>query len=109
MSVLVRDPEGRVRLYTKGADSVIYQRLKEGHDQRVKDETSRDLEIFANAGLRTLCVAWRYVGEDEYQAFSKEFVASRRNSWRLLTPRRSETRSRCCQRENRTFVGNSWS
>ena len=30
MSVVVRDPEGRITLYCKGADTVIFERLAKG-------------------------------------------------------------------------------
>lgn len=32
MSVIVRDPEGKIILYSKGADSVIYKRLKDSNE-----------------------------------------------------------------------------
>ncbi|KAL7412424.1 hypothetical protein BDY24DRAFT_392878 [Mrakia frigida] len=70
MSVIVRSPEGRIVMYVKGADSVIYARLREDHDLELKTSTQRDLETMANAGLRTLCVAYRYLDETEYLNWS---------------------------------------
>lgn len=66
MSVIVRNPEGRLVLYTKGADSVIYARLAPDHDPKLKEDTAKDMETFANGGLRTLCIAYRYLSEEEY-------------------------------------------
>ncbi|KZT06691.1 phospholipid-translocating P-type ATPase [Laetiporus sulphureus 93-53] len=66
MSVIVRDPQGRLVLYCKGADSVIYQRLAADHDPELKAKTAADMEAFANGGLRTLCIAYRYLDEKEY-------------------------------------------
>jgi phospholipid-translocating ATPase len=71
MSVLARGPDGRITLYCKGADSVIYQRLAPDHDQALKDATARDMEAFANGGLRTLCIASRAISEDEYLRWSR--------------------------------------
>ena len=71
MSVIIREPEGRILMITKGADSVIYERLREDHPAQMKDVTTRDLEDFANAGLRTLCIAYRYLEETEYLEWSK--------------------------------------
>ncbi|GJN93129.1 hypothetical protein Rhopal_006174-T1 [Rhodotorula paludigena] len=71
MSTLVRTPDNRVLLICKGADSVIYQRLREDHDQEVINTTSRQLEEFANAGLRTLCISSRYLTDDEFANWSK--------------------------------------
>lgn len=71
MSIIVRDHEGRILLICKGADSVIYQRLRSDHPAELKQTTQRDLEDFANAGLRTLCIAQRYLNEREYLDWSK--------------------------------------
>jgi len=71
MSVIVRGPDGRLILYCKGADSVIYERLSKDHDPVLKDQTSKDMEMFANTGLRTLCISYRYVDEEEYLTWSR--------------------------------------
>lgn len=71
MSVVVRAPDGRLILYCKGADSVIYERLAKDHDERLKDQTSKDMEMFANSGLRTLCISYRYLDEEEYLTWSR--------------------------------------
>lgn len=76
MSVVVRNPEGRIVLYTKGADSVIYARLAENHDPELKAKTLKDMEEFANGGLRTLCIAYRYLKEEEYADWSKMYDAA---------------------------------
>ncbi|CAO1620351.1 unnamed protein product [Sympodiomycopsis kandeliae] len=73
MSVIVREPEGRILMITKGADSVIYQRLRKDHPEKLKEDTQRDLEEFANAGLRTLCIAYRYLEETEYVEWARTF------------------------------------
>ncbi|CAE6474741.1 unnamed protein product [Rhizoctonia solani] len=75
MSVIVRDPQGRLVLYCKGADSVIYERLAGGQDA-VKERTREDMETFANGGLRTLCIAYRFLSEDEYLTWSVKYDAA---------------------------------
>uniref|UniRef100_A0A8C3XA63 Phospholipid-transporting ATPase n=1 Tax=Catagonus wagneri TaxID=51154 RepID=A0A8C3XA63_9CETA len=65
MSVIVRTPTGRLWLYCKGADSVIYERLSE--DSLFVEETLTHLESFAREGLRTLCIAYIDLTELEYQ------------------------------------------
>ncbi|KAG7162172.1 Phospholipid-transporting ATPase IA-like [Homarus americanus] len=58
MSVIVKTPDGQIKLYCKGADTVIYERL--GDSQQFRDLTVRHLEEFAAEGLRTLCYAeWK--------------------------------------------------
>ncbi|KAF8648400.1 hypothetical protein AX16_006309 [Volvariella volvacea WC 439] len=73
MSVILRCPDGRLVLYCKGADSVIYARLEREHDPWLKEQTAKDMESFANGGLRTLCIAYRYLEEDEYLSWSQEY------------------------------------
>ncbi|KAJ3992228.1 phospholipid-transporting ATPase 1 [Lentinula boryana] len=76
MSVVVRNPDGKLVLYTKGADSVIYARLAANHDSRLKEQTNKDMEVFANGGLRTLCIAYRMVEEEEYLPWSRTYDAA---------------------------------
>uniref|UniRef100_A0A8C3WVX5 Phospholipid-transporting ATPase n=1 Tax=Catagonus wagneri TaxID=51154 RepID=A0A8C3WVX5_9CETA len=65
MSVLVRAPEGGIYLYTKGADTVIYERLlKKGPTEWTTEEA---LASFAEQTLRTLCLAYKEVDEDTYE------------------------------------------
>ncbi|WWC62655.1 uncharacterized protein I303_105252 [Kwoniella dejecticola CBS 10117] len=76
MSVVARSPDGRIILYCKGADSVIYQRLDPNHDEALKQTTLKDLETFANGGLRTLCIAYRELSETEFAEWSKKYDAA---------------------------------
>ncbi|XP_051513953.1 probable phospholipid-transporting ATPase IA isoform X1 [Myxocyprinus asiaticus] len=65
MSVIMRTPSGKIRLYCKGADTVIYERLADS--SRYKDITLKHLEQFATEGLRTLCFAVTDISESSYQ------------------------------------------
>jgi phospholipid-translocating ATPase len=76
MSIIVRAPDGRIHLITKGADSVIYQRLRSDHDQESKQAMTRDLEDFATGGLRTLCVGSRILGEEEFTDWARTYDAA---------------------------------
>ncbi|GAA5983570.1 hypothetical protein JCM5350_004867 [Sporobolomyces pararoseus] len=76
MSSIVRCPDGRILLICKGADSVIYQRLRGDHDPEVVSTTSQQLEDFANAGLRTLCISSKYLTEEEFQKWSRIYDAA---------------------------------
>jgi phospholipid-translocating ATPase len=73
MSVVVRCPDGKIVLYCKGADSIIYQRLAKDHDEKLKADTARDMEAFANGGLRTLCIAYRVLSDEEYMNWSRVY------------------------------------
>ncbi|KAJ3166505.1 hypothetical protein HDU88_003374 [Geranomyces variabilis] len=74
MSVIVQDvePPHSVTLYTKGADSVIYARLRPGQ-AAMKETTLQHLERFANEGLRTLVLASRTVPADEMSAWRDRY------------------------------------
>ncbi|CAK6955283.1 phospholipid-transporting ATPase IC [Scomber scombrus] len=74
MSVLVREPEGGLKLYCKGADIVILERLQKDCPHQERTETA--LELFAQACLRTLCVAVRSVPEASWEQWSKTLAQS---------------------------------
>lgn len=69
MSTVVRCPDGKIKLYCKGADTVVLARLSE--NQPFTDQTMIHLEDYATEGLRTLCIAMREVSEQEYRQWSK--------------------------------------
>ncbi|KAG1716196.1 hypothetical protein ID866_936 [Astraeus odoratus] len=68
MSTVVRAPDGKIKLYCKGADTVILERL--ATHQLYTDKTLAHLEDYATEGLRTLCIAYRDVPEAEYRQWS---------------------------------------
>ncbi|CAI5519099.1 unnamed protein product [Closterium sp. Naga37s-1] len=78
MSVVVRTPEGRLLLLCKGADSVIMDRLSASeHAQKYRPITERHMTMYAEAGLRTLAIAWREVCEEEYAAWQQRWVEAK--------------------------------
>ncbi|KAJ2928030.1 hypothetical protein H1R20_g9061, partial [Candolleomyces eurysporus] len=75
MSVVVRRVDGedyRPMLLAKGADNVIFERLRAGNDE-MKEETERHLSEFANTGLRTLTLAYKIIPEEEYASWSERY------------------------------------
>lgn len=64
MSVVLRklDDDGRIFLLSKGADNVIFERLKPGSGEELKAATEKHLDEFANQGLRTLTLAYKVIG-----------------------------------------------
>ncbi|KAK0903705.1 aminophospholipid translocase [Friedmanniomyces endolithicus] len=65
MSCIYRCPDGRIRCYCKGADTVILERLAVRDE--VVEKTLLHLEEYAAEGLRTLCLAMREVPEQEFR------------------------------------------
>ncbi|KAM9841304.1 phospholipid-transporting ATPase IC [Aulostomus maculatus] len=70
MSIILKFPNGRIRLYCKGADTVIYERLSP--NSRHKDTTQNSLDSFANETLRTLCLCYKDISTNEYDAWSRK-------------------------------------
>ncbi|XP_020970663.1 putative phospholipid-transporting ATPase 9 [Arachis ipaensis] len=76
MSVIVRDEEGKLLLLSKGADSVMFERLAK-NGREFEEKTKQHINEYADAGLRTLILAYRELDEDEYNQFNKEFMEAK--------------------------------
>ncbi|MEE6503137.1 hypothetical protein FKM82_004751 [Ascaphus truei] len=63
MSVIVRNPNGRIKLYCKGADTILFERLHASSEDLMY-LTSDHLNEFAGEGLRTLALAYKDLSED---------------------------------------------
>uniref|UniRef100_A0A668AMD3 Phospholipid-transporting ATPase n=1 Tax=Myripristis murdjan TaxID=586833 RepID=A0A668AMD3_9TELE len=72
MSIILRAPDGRIRLYCKGADTVIYERLSPNSRHKQSTQDALDVSRFANETLRTLCLCYRDVSRDEYDAWARK-------------------------------------
>jgi phospholipid-translocating ATPase len=69
MSVVVRrldSDDNRLFLLSKGADSVIFERLKKGSDEILRSMTEMHLSEFAGEGLRTLTLAYKVIPGEAY-------------------------------------------
>uniref|UniRef100_A0A665W8D1 Phospholipid-transporting ATPase n=1 Tax=Echeneis naucrates TaxID=173247 RepID=A0A665W8D1_ECHNA len=72
MSIILKFPDGRIRLYCKGADTVIYERLSPNSRYKEVTQTALDVSIFANETLRTLCLCYKDIRSEEYEAWSRK-------------------------------------
>ncbi|XP_019896180.1 phospholipid-transporting ATPase ID isoform X5 [Esox lucius] len=66
MSVIVRNPAGQTKLYCKGADTIIFDRLDPSNED-LMDTTSEHLNEFAGEGLRTLALAYKVLDRDFFE------------------------------------------
>ena len=57
MSVIVKDEQGRIWIYCKGADNFLFKRMR--NPCPLKGKTDEILTKYANTGLRTLVVGAR--------------------------------------------------
>lgn len=69
MSVIVRTPDNRIKVFCKGADSIILPLLI-NTAENVK-ETTDFLEEYSREGLRTLLVAEKEITLNEYEKWSE--------------------------------------
>ena len=83
MSVAVQrrigDELGPILLYTKGADTMVMERLRAPieDDLEIIRKTKNHLDEFSGEGLRTLCLAYKEVPQDEWTQWSKKhYIAS---------------------------------
>ena len=63
MSVVVREPEGSLKLLLKGADAMVLSRLHPDHDKTALTTVQSHLDAFAREGLRTLVLAEKTLTE----------------------------------------------
>ncbi|GMR41325.1 hypothetical protein PMAYCL1PPCAC_11520, partial [Pristionchus mayeri] len=71
MSVILKTPEGRIKLYCKGADMMIMPRLNNQSSTSIRDFTIAHMDEFAAVGLRTLCLAYKDLDMGYYQDWNK--------------------------------------
>ncbi|KAG0565462.1 hypothetical protein KC19_8G192100 [Ceratodon purpureus] len=76
MSVIVRFPDGKILLLSKGADSVMLQRL-DPQNRGYATQTTKHLQEYGEVGLRTLLLAYKVLKEEEYQAWQVRFTEAR--------------------------------
>lgn len=71
MSCIFRDPNGNIVLMCKGADSVITERLTTiSGNGEIYSNTKKYVDFFADQGLRTLYLAEKTIGDQEYEEWN---------------------------------------
>lgn len=78
MSMILRD-NGKIYVYSKGADSVMLPRIKfdSDTDSELQKTTEDNLHKFASEGLRVLVIGYKELSEKDYQKFSDRFDSIR--------------------------------
>ncbi|KAJ0759614.1 putative P-type phospholipid transporter [Helianthus annuus] len=76
MSVIVQDETGQILLLCKGADSIIFERLAK-NGRRFEEVTTKHLNDYGEAGLRTLALAYKKLEESEYISWNEEFTKAK--------------------------------
>jgi magnesium-transporting ATPase (P-type) len=73
MQVILRTPEGVIRIYSKGADNIMRDRLDPSSRETQWPKCIDHLHVFAKDGLRTLVLAQKDISEEEYDAWKKDY------------------------------------
>ena len=69
MSVIVTSPDGRIFLFTKGADSLLVKKIT--RNKHMIPSCEQNLLQYAKKGLRTLMIAYKEIFEDELLEWEK--------------------------------------
>ena len=66
-------------MFCKGADTVIYERLALDNplNQRLKDPTTKHMEEYGSAGLRTLCLAYAEIPPLEFAEWHRRLIEAK--------------------------------
>eukprot|EP00301_Raphidiophrys_heterophryoidea_P000583 c10294_g1_i2.p1 GENE.c10294_g1_i2~~c10294_g1_i2.p1 ORF type:complete len:859 (-),score=189.42 c10294_g1_i2:1804-4380(-) len=75
MSIVLRCPDGRLLLLSKGADTEILKRLKLSSLELIQ-ATKQNLISFASDGLRTLVLGYRWLEEDWFNEWNAQYEAA---------------------------------
>lgn len=73
MSVITRDPQGKIVIFTKGADAMIFARLAPDQSPHV---TEQHLHDFAVEGLRTLCLGYAVLNDEWFEDWHRRYRAA---------------------------------
>lgn len=80
MSVIVRTPGNMIKLFCKGADKAIFERLQDlvpesgtRLQQKIRQDTKAHLDSFAREGFRTLCCAEAIIPNHIYEQWKEVY------------------------------------
>ena len=74
MTVIVRDPKGKIQVMCKGADSILIPLLaNNAMNNQVKNITLQHLYQYATTGLRTLMICQKTIDDQYYRTWAKKY------------------------------------
>jgi len=78
-TVIVRD-RGIIKVYVKGADSIIEERLSKDTPQTILNQSKYYVNKFSAQGFRTLFLAMKILSEEEYEEYSSQLKEAQMSS-----------------------------
>ena len=97
MSVIVKTEDNKIMVVCKGADSIINARL--APNQANQEFTNDELNKYAEVGLRTLLIAYKYIDPDLYS----EWVVRYRQA-ETSTQNREDMISKLAEEVEKDFI-----
>ncbi|CAD8165511.1 unnamed protein product [Paramecium octaurelia] len=78
MSIVLKDQNGRLTLFCKGADNIILSMLQDFEEndtiqKNILFEIKKQLQEYATIGLRTLVLGYKELEQKEYEKFLSEY------------------------------------
>lgn len=75
MTVIIKDQDEKIFVYSKGADNIMLERITTKTDEENKaiDDCNEEIRKFSMEGLRTLIIAYKQLTKDEYEEWEKEY------------------------------------
>jgi phospholipid-transporting ATPase len=73
MSVIVRCPDGTVKLFCKGADAMMLKRLAPDTDPDLLARVNDNLHFFSTRGLRTLIIGSREIDNAMFEEWAERY------------------------------------
>ena len=73
-SIIVRDlSNNKIMIYIKGSDKKIFAGKGKFSEDNIYEISQKHVDQFARQGLRTLCYSFKYLDENEYNNWIKEY------------------------------------
>ncbi len=92
MSVIVRDIDNKIKIITKGADSMMFTRVNitNQEEMQLKLKTEQDIDQFSTEGLRCLVLAAATLEEKMFKDWSRKYDDANTNLTELDKKKRHE-------------------
>jgi len=71
-TIIVKDSKGLIKLYCKGADSIIKARTSPNSPEQILKQGEYYVDKFSKLGFRTLFVAMKVLSQSEYDSFAND-------------------------------------
>ena len=79
MSIILKDENGTIKLYIKGADCEIKKRLSKKNKNLYVSNIIKKVDEYSSKGYRTLLVAYKILSKKEYSKWHKELKSYEMN------------------------------